>query len=268
MANKINVRDGSMKGVNGFTFFKNYYDAITDPDNGLTAEEQGELYNAIFAYMFEDILPSLKGACRMAFNLIKPSLDKSKARSAARSKEEETEPREEETTIKKNQTQSNDNQKKSNEIKPQSNEKKTDLSSSRIKKNEQEREYEERTKKNEQEREEGAGGGENPLSATERTERSFVQEKFFKEHPEIEVKNYSAGLAAEIDFEVLSAEISKSKYLRGTKSFAWLCRNYREIALGQYRDYAKSTDPPTEDTSAEQEREREWNEKHGKGAGT
>lgn len=66
-----------MKGVNGFTFFKNYYDAITDPDNGLTAEEQGELYNAIFAYMFEDVLPSLKGACRMAFNLIKPSLDKS-----------------------------------------------------------------------------------------------------------------------------------------------------------------------------------------------
>lgn len=38
-----------MKGVNGFTFFKNYYDAITDPDNGLTAEEQGELYNAIAA---------------------------------------------------------------------------------------------------------------------------------------------------------------------------------------------------------------------------
>ena len=27
-----------MKGVNGFTFFKNYYDAITDPDTG-TAED-------------------------------------------------------------------------------------------------------------------------------------------------------------------------------------------------------------------------------------
>ena len=225
MADKINVRDGSMKGVNGFTFFKNYYDAINDPDNGLTAEEQGELYNAIFAYMFEDILPSLKGASRMAFNLIKPSLDKSKVRSAARSKEEETEPREEETGT--------------NEIKPQSNEKKTDLSPSRIKKNEQEREYKNKNKKNEQEREEGAGGGETSLSVSE---RAFVQKKFFKEHPEIEVKNYSAGLAAEIDFEVLSAEISKSKYLRGTKSFAWLCRNYCEIAQGQYRDYAKSTD--------------------------
>lgn len=36
-----------MKGVNGFTFFKNYYDAINDPENGLTEEEQGKLYNAI-----------------------------------------------------------------------------------------------------------------------------------------------------------------------------------------------------------------------------
>ena len=121
---------------------------------------------------------------------------------------------------------------------------------------------------NEQECEVRSGVRENPLSATERTERSFVQEKFFKEHPEIEVDNYPACLASEIDFEVLSAEISKSAYLRGTKSFSWLCKNYRKIALGQYRDYAKSTDPPTEDTSAEQEREREWNEKHGKGAGT
>lgn len=129
-----------MKGVNGFTFFKNYYDAITDPDNGLTAEEQGELYNAIFAYMFEDVLPSLKGACRMAFNLIKPSLDKSKVRSAARTKEEETEQTEEETGTNRNQTQSNANQKKSNEIKPQSNEKKTDLSPSMNKEKEQERE--------------------------------------------------------------------------------------------------------------------------------
>ena len=257
-----------MKGVNGFTFFKNYYDAITDPDNGLTAEEQGELYNAIFAYMFEDVLPSLKGACRMAFNLIKPSLDKSKVRSAARTKEEETEQTEEETGTNRNQTQSNANQKKSNEIKPQSNEKKTDLSPSMNKEKEQERENKNENKKNEQERKEGAGGRENPLSATERTERSFVQEKFFKEHPEIEVDNYPACLASEIDFEVLSAEISKSAYLRGTKSFSWLCKNYRKIALGQYRDYAKSTDPPTEDTSAEQEREREWNEKHGKGAGT
>ena len=78
------------------------------------------------------------------------------------------------------------------------------------------------------------------MSATERTERSFVQEKFFREHPEIQVDNYPAGLASEIDFEVLSAEISKSEYLRGTRSFAWLCKNYRKIALGQYRDYTKS----------------------------
>ena len=64
--------------MNGFTFFKNYYEAISDPENELSEEEQGRLYNAIFAYMFEDEEPSLKGACKMAFNLIRPSLDKSK----------------------------------------------------------------------------------------------------------------------------------------------------------------------------------------------
>ena len=167
-----------MKGVNGFTFFKNYYDAITDPDNGLTAEEQGELYNAIFAYMFEDVLPSLKGACRMAFNLIKPSLDKSKVRSAARTKEEETEQTEEETGTNRNQTQSNANQKKSNEIKPQSNEKKTDLSPSMNKEKEQERalqkKYEEAKKKAE-EQNNSAGSNSGSTSTGGVSSKGFIR---------------------------------------------------------------------------------------------
>ena len=249
-----------MKGVNGFTFFKNYYDAINDPENGLTAEEQGELYNAIFAYMFEDILPCLKGACRMAFNLIKPSLDKSKTRSAARSKEEETESTAEETETNANQTESNANQKKSNEKKTESNEKKSDLSPSKNK--EQEREYKNENKKNEQERERGTGEEE------ENNVRSGAQRKFFETHPEIEVDNYSAGLASEIDFSVLTAEIEKSEYLKGTKSFSWLCKNYRKIAAGSYRDFSKPPDTSADESAEQKERERLWNEKHGKQAGT
>lgn len=221
-----------MKGVNGFTFFKNYYDAITDPDNGLTAEEQGELYNAIFAYMFEDILPSLKGACRMAFNLIKPSLDKSKARSAARIKEEETEPREEETGTNRNQTQSNGNQKKSNEIKPQSNEKKTDFSSSMNKEKEQERENKNKNKKNEQEEKRDIGEREEE----KRSVRSEAQKEFFERYP-LQVDNYSAGDYAEIDFELLRRRFDESEFLQKTKSFSWVCQNYRKIAGGGYRDF-------------------------------
>ena len=67
--------------MKGFTFFRNYYEAINDPENELTEEEQGKLYNAIFAYMFDGKEPELKGACRMAFNLIRVSLDLSKVRS-------------------------------------------------------------------------------------------------------------------------------------------------------------------------------------------
>lgn len=224
-----------MKGVNGFTFFKNYYDAINDPENGLTEEEQGKLYNAIFAYMFEGKEPSLKGVCRLAFNLIKPSLDKSRQNGINRSKVEES-------AISESETNGNEMEQNGNEMEKETNEMESEIRHSKNKKEEieQEREYKNKNKKNEQEREEGAGGGENPLSASENTERSFVQEKFFKEHPEIEVDNYPACLASEIDFEVLSAEISKSEYLRGTRSFAWICKNYRKIALGQYRDYAKS----------------------------
>lgn len=252
-----------MSKAKGFTFFENYYESISDPENGLTDEQRGLIYNAIITYVFTGKLLELKGVCRGFFNLIRPSLDVSRSRSDSGSKKANAE----ETDVKSEaEEQQTENKSKSNEQQTENKRETKDDFSPFFEndKNEQEGEYEE-NKKNEQEREEGAGGGETSLSVSE---RAFVQKKFFKEHPELEVKNYSAGLAAEIDFEVLSAEISKSEYLRGTRSFAWICKNYRKIALGQYRDYAKSTDPPTEDTSAEQEREREWNEKHGKGAGT
>ncbi len=69
--------------MNGFTFFRNYYEAVSDPGNELTLEEQGAIYNAIFAYMFDDTEPDLRGASKMAFNLLRVSLDRSKIRSAA-----------------------------------------------------------------------------------------------------------------------------------------------------------------------------------------
>lgn len=228
-----------MSKAKGFTFFENYYESISDPENGLTDEQRGLIYNAIITYVFTGKLLELKGVCRGFFNLIRPSLDVSRSRSDSGSKKANAE----ETDVKSEaEEQQMENKSKSNEQQTENKRETKDDFSPFFEndKNEQEREYKNKNKKNEQEREEGAGGGENPLSASENTERSFVQEKFFKEHPEIEVDNYPACLASEIDFEVLSAEISKSEYLRGTRSFAWICKNYRKIALGQYRDYAKS----------------------------
>lgn len=230
-----------MSKAKGFTFFENYYESISDPENGLTDEQRGLIYNAIITYVFTGKIVELKGVCRGFFNLIRPSLDVSRLRSDSGSKKTNSEETEDKGEAEEQQTE---NKSKSNEQQTKNKmETKDDFSPFfENDKNEQEREreYKNKNKKNEQEREEGAGGEETPLSATERTERSFVQEKFFKEHPEIEVDNYPACLASEIDFEVLSAEISKSEYLRGTRSFAWICKNYRKIALGQYRDYAKS----------------------------
>ena len=228
-----------MSKAKGFTFFENYYESISDPENGLTDEQRGLIYNAIITYVFTGRLLELKGVCRGFFNLIRPSLDISRSRSESGSKKANTEETEAKVETEEQQTE---NKSKSNEQQTENKRKTKDDFSPfyENEKNEQEREYEERIKneKNEQEREEGAGGRENP---TGEGGRSFVQEQFFKEHPEIVVDNYSAGLAGEIDFSVLSAEIAKSEYLRGTKSFSWLCRNYRKIVLGQYRDYAKST---------------------------
>ena len=135
-----------MKGVNGFTFFKNYYDAINDPENGLTEEEQGKLYNAIFAYMFEGKEPSLKGVCRLAFNLIKPSLDKSRQNGINRSKVEES-------AISESETNGNEMEQNGNEMEKETNEMESEIRHSKNKKEEieQEREYKNKNKKNEQE---------------------------------------------------------------------------------------------------------------------
>ena len=216
-----------MKGVNGFTFFKNYYDAINDPENGLTEEEQGKLYNAIFAYMFEGKEPSLKGVCRLAFNLIKPSLDKSRQNGINRSKAEES-------AISESETNGNEMERNGNEMEKESNEMESEIRHSKNKKEEieQEREYKNKNKKNEQEEKRDIGEREEE----KRSVRSEAQKEFFERYP-LQVDNYSAGDYAEIDFELLRRRFDESEFLQKTKSFSWVCQNYRKIAGGGYRDF-------------------------------
>lgn len=212
-----------MKGVNGFTFFKNYYDAINDPENGLTEEEQGKLYNAIFAYMFEGKEPSLKGVCRLAFNLIKPSLDKSRQNGINRSKGEES-------AISESETNGNEMERNGNEMEKETNEMESEIRHSKNKK--EEREYKNKNKKNEQEEKRVIGEREEEKQDV----RSEAQKEFFERYP-LEVDNYSAGDYAEIDFELLRRRFEESEFLQKTKSFSWVCQNYRKIAGGSYRDF-------------------------------
>lgn len=68
--------------IYGFTFYGNYYEAITQ---GLSEGEQGEVYKAIMDYAFASKTPDLTGPAAMAFKLIRPTIDASiKRREASR----------------------------------------------------------------------------------------------------------------------------------------------------------------------------------------
>lgn len=200
--------------MTGFTFFQNYYEAINDEENGLTEEEQGRLYNAIFAYMFHDEDPNLKGACKMAFNLIKHSLDRSKRNGINKSIKSDCE-----------------NQ-KSNEMETQSNEMENEKSPFF-----ENKKIEDRSKNN----------CSFVLSAGAREEEGLIG--FLKAHPNVKNDVWDISEFSFVDFHVLSQKISESEFLRKTISLSWLIRNYRDIVADKYRDYEKRRRGVHSDTS-------------------
>lgn len=213
--------------MNGFTFFENYYKAISDSNNGLTEEEQGRLYNAIFSYMFDGVEPELKGACRMAFQLIKPSLDLSKVRSEAKRKgqkggeEEGNFDSENQNEIK---TESNPNQ---NEIKTEQNEIKSDSSPSL------------RNKKEEIRKSNNITDGLNACTRETDDSDECVSDylEFMREHPNIVEDIKNPDLIATVDFNLLSEKIAESAYLQTRCSLSWLIGNYPKIKAGSYKDF-------------------------------
>ncbi len=213
--------------MNGFTFFENYYKAISDPDNGLTEEEQGRLYNAIFSYMFNGVEPELKGACRMAFQLIKPSLDLSKVRSEAKKKgqkgveEEGNFDSENQNEIK---PESNPNQ---NEIKTEQNEIKPDSSPSLRNKKEEIRKSNNIT--------DGLSACTRETDDSDECVSDYLE--FMREHPNIVEDIKNPDLIATVDFNLLSEKIAESSYLQTRCSLSWLIGNYFKIKAGKYKDF-------------------------------
>lgn len=201
--------------MNGFTFFRNYYEAINDPETDLTEEEQGRLYNAIFAYVFNDEEPNLKGACRLAFNMIKPSLDVSKARGESkRNKSKE---------IKKNQNESNQNQNESKACFD------SDLTF---------------FEKEEERREKKEDNIPPSLRAGARDEGEELRE-FLQENGNIAVDNCSTA-SLDMDYPGLRRAFAESAYLREKPhDLSWVAKNAARILRGDYKDKpARSGAPP------------------------
>ena len=97
--------------MRGFTFFFNYYTAISQ--SGISLEEQAKAYNAICAYVFFGEEPKPDGAAKLVVDLIRPSLDKSITNSRNR-RNKETGTNEKETGTNEKETGTNEKETEGN----------------------------------------------------------------------------------------------------------------------------------------------------------
>lgn len=216
--------------MNGFTFFRNYYEAINDADNELSEEEQGRLYNAIFAYVFEGKEPELKGACRMAFNLIRPSLDKSRRNSKNASGKDESET---ETNEERNESEIQATSKR--------NESETETNTSENKKRPFfEKKEEEKEREIEVEEERDRVGNIKSARAREDTPLERFLNRWGVNSNAL--GNYSGGRLAGIDWEKVSAKVERSSFLKQQKAISFFIEHYEDILDGKYEDFEKPPD--------------------------
>jgi len=74
--------------------------------------------------------------------------------------------------------------------------------------------------------------------------REKSQKHFFDTHDKIQFDNYD-GLITEIDFDLLGKCYDESSWLQeNITNFSWLCKYYKKIAAGEYKDFKKSGKPP------------------------
>lgn len=66
-----------MNNINGFSFFRSYYDSLSVLDK----ESKRDMIEAIVSFMFEDIEPEFDGFMQSIWSLIKPNLISSKNKS-------------------------------------------------------------------------------------------------------------------------------------------------------------------------------------------
>ena len=95
-----------MNSVNGFTFYKSYFESLVS----LPEEDQAKLLRAIVYYVFKDENPELDGILSALWILMKPNLDTSKSRSLNPQNKNKTKQKQKQNKkeTKKKQTQNND----------------------------------------------------------------------------------------------------------------------------------------------------------------
>ena len=240
----------------GFTFWENYYITISDPDNGLSDDERGQLYKAIVEFIFDGRKPTFKGTLRAIFSALLPSLEKSKTRSISGSR------RGSKSTTNDEQTESKPTAKpKQNASKTQANdeqteietEAKSDFATPYIKKKKESIILMDNTK-----REDIKGDSQRGIDS-ESEEELNAQGRFFKEFPSVVFDNYDASVLAELteeDWETIAEQFRKSDWLKkNVKTMSMLCRLSARIVAGAYAPFEKVQTEQDEDLSEDERRE-------------
>lgn len=218
----------------GFTFWENYYITISDPDNGLSDDERGQLYKAIVEFIFDGRKPTFKGTLRAIFSALLPSLEKSKTRSISGSR------RGSKTQTKDEQTETET-------------EAKSDFATPYIKKKKESIILTDNTK-----REDIKGDSQRGIDS-ESEEELNAQGRFFKEFPSVVFDNYDASVLAELteaDWETIAEQFRKSDWLKkNVKTMSMLCRLSARIVAGAYAPFEKVQTEQDEDLSEDERRE-------------
>lgn len=222
--------------MTGFSFLKSYYEAISDEENGLSEEEQGQLYNAIFSYAFTGVVPKLKGASKMVFLVVKGNIDREKQEKQFYSENGKKGGRPKKPPFSKEESQEKGgfSENKGGFFETESQEKGGFLQK------EIPLQEKERSKEKEYTLQEKDIPPYNPPTEdeTDGTVEGYLE--FMREHAYITEDLDNPSELYGIDFALLSQKIAESsRYLQGKQSLKWLLRHYREIIGDSYKDFAR-----------------------------
>ena len=202
-----------MNNINGFTFFRNYYNSLSRLDQ----ETRRELLEAIVNYMFDDIEPKFEDGVSFAiWTVILPNLNSSKSHS--RLYQDKT-------------------KKKSKKIKSKSNENQNEISDILENKNKNKEENKKR-KEREKEKEEG-----DIIGTTTTNIYSFLEENFGRTISSLECEKLDSWMK-EFNEEIVKHAIELS-VMNNAKKFSYIegiLRNWKASGYKTLEDIKEYED--------------------------
>lgn len=232
--------------MDGFVFYQEYYEALKE----LPDKSKLRVFEAVMNYAFRGVETKLSGIEKAIYSLIKVQLDTKKrnvengkkggAPRGNKNAKKTTSLVLEETTEKQPPLFSENNPPCFNETTPLVlREKEIPIKETPNK--EKARQKEIKTQENiytqEKEKDPPISPQEGGGRSDGRSDVDKAQKEFFVLYPKIRIDNYSPSEYAGIDFELLIQRFKESEFLRGTHSFAFICKNYPKIVAGAYKDF-------------------------------